>query len=718
MGALVEEIWDDVLDSQNWVTEDLENRCDQASAAWTKARLYVARDSTAHLGKVPPVAVPPQVSSSDEAIGCAASAGAWKVAPPRRVEQQRQKRSAEREAIELERQRRQQQRLIELDAMELLRRQEAIERYPELVREEERRSERTERENRQAPRVLPLLSVHWRHLQATRGDGTIPRTSWWATDLNEERLRPTYRKTQGREKGILDCAVCCSAPACNSAWVRDFAGGWRLGKTTAGAACCHAVAWGPGNERNCGRSARAPNSGPKICRDCTSRWIDAQLDTGTIELRCPGEGCRQVLEKADVVLHSTSAQLYRYNRLKSNQLREQATGQAAIGCPLSGVDREITAWMVNNTMQCPGCFQLVERSYGCNHIRCSCGTDFCYRCGENTTGSPYLHSCADSGRETATPFSRSIESRREAATALPLLHHIIDIFHEESWPRRPVVRAVVAAARSRRYVPDTVERFRKAYRGAVPAPITLADFIEPGSAIEAVVARADRRVDPVDGQAHPRASFLAYYGPIVGARRWRDAGRPGAKRSIKSDARCRWETGNFSGVDWDHHFPVSYLDATNTEVKAASMLSGLDTIWFEHGNNRRSNLSRFLYSEAFSRADKIAKAKAEADAEVEAATKEMAAKRAEDKENKCLGQAGEYDNFKSRGLARHSRSRSFYCDSKRGRKHRSRYGQLSYSKQGFAESHGQKEGVRRWNLAQQLVSRSPRSAKRNQLLAI
>ncbi|GFR41997.1 hypothetical protein Agub_g2811 [Astrephomene gubernaculifera] len=32
--------------------------------------------------------------------------------------------------------------------------------------------------------------------------------------------------------------------------------------------------------------------------------------------------------------------------------------------------------------QCPSCKQMVERSEGCNHMRCRCGCDFCYACGK------------------------------------------------------------------------------------------------------------------------------------------------------------------------------------------------------------------------------------------------------------------------------------------------------------------------------------------------
>lgn len=34
---------------------------------------------------------------------------------------------------------------------------------------------------------------------------------------------------------------------------------------------------------------------------------------------------------------------------------------------------------------CPHCTRRVEKVDGCNHIRCRCGTSFCYTCGAALT---------------------------------------------------------------------------------------------------------------------------------------------------------------------------------------------------------------------------------------------------------------------------------------------------------------------------------------------
>ena len=37
-------------------------------------------------------------------------------------------------------------------------------------------------------------------------------------------------------------------------------------------------------------------------------------------------------------------------------------------------------WIINNTTICPQCRMNVEKSIGCNYIKCVCGCEFCYAC--------------------------------------------------------------------------------------------------------------------------------------------------------------------------------------------------------------------------------------------------------------------------------------------------------------------------------------------------
>jgi RING-type zinc-finger/IBR domain, a half RING-finger domain len=39
-------------------------------------------------------------------------------------------------------------------------------------------------------------------------------------------------------------------------------------------------------------------------------------------------------------------------------------------------------WIKNNGQVCPGCKTGIERTEGCFHMKCQCGTHFCYECGD------------------------------------------------------------------------------------------------------------------------------------------------------------------------------------------------------------------------------------------------------------------------------------------------------------------------------------------------
>ncbi|KIO27817.1 hypothetical protein M407DRAFT_72672 [Tulasnella calospora MUT 4182] len=51
------------------------------------------------------------------------------------------------------------------------------------------------------------------------------------------------------------------------------------------------------------------------------------------------------------------------------------------------------AWLKQNTMACPGCRINVEKTMGCNHMKCGrCAMHFCYQCGVKlNAANPYSH---------------------------------------------------------------------------------------------------------------------------------------------------------------------------------------------------------------------------------------------------------------------------------------------------------------------------------------
>lgn len=57
-------------------------------------------------------------------------------------------------------------------------------------------------------------------------------------------------------------------------------------------------------------------------------------------------------------------------------------------------DNALDEWIQSNGQVCPGCKTGVERTEGCFHIACVCGTHFCYLCGEQIYAPFYgTHHC-------------------------------------------------------------------------------------------------------------------------------------------------------------------------------------------------------------------------------------------------------------------------------------------------------------------------------------
>ncbi|GMT24564.1 hypothetical protein PFISCL1PPCAC_15861, partial [Pristionchus fissidentatus] len=45
--------------------------------------------------------------------------------------------------------------------------------------------------------------------------------------------------------------------------------------------------------------------------------------------------------------------------------------------------------IISDLVKCPKCCALMQKSEGCNHMRCKCGSEFCYQCGKGWTSAHY-----------------------------------------------------------------------------------------------------------------------------------------------------------------------------------------------------------------------------------------------------------------------------------------------------------------------------------------
>jgi hypothetical protein len=56
-------------------------------------------------------------------------------------------------------------------------------------------------------------------------------------------------------------------------------------------------------------------------------------------------------------------------------------------------DKKLAALIKESKWKFCSCGQLVARTYGCNHMTCVCGAEFCYRCGKPYDGESKACDC-------------------------------------------------------------------------------------------------------------------------------------------------------------------------------------------------------------------------------------------------------------------------------------------------------------------------------------
>jgi ariadne-1 len=163
-----------------------------------------------------------------------------------------------------------------------------------------------------------------------------------------------------------------------------------------------------------------------ICHTaCLKLYTSYQIETWKYPLKCPEEKCLKQLINADLAMLLTPEQRKRYEDLELRHAVDQqedcswcpnagcdyafsfAKGVTEFNCPTckkkfclncrapyhrgqtckefqagNKRDRDFEAYAKGQKLkQCPFCTQWVEKSAGCDHMKCKCGRDFCYQCG-------------------------------------------------------------------------------------------------------------------------------------------------------------------------------------------------------------------------------------------------------------------------------------------------------------------------------------------------
>ena len=119
------------------------------------------------------------------------------------------------------------------------------------------------------------------------------------------------------------------------------------------------------------------------CPKCEYPWCRLCSMTWHYPSPCSLQGLDQeIVQKYKVADETTKNALeLRYGKKIIQKLMEKQK------------DEELfQTWVADNASTCPSCHTATEKSYGCNHIHCTCGTHFCYLCGTHLSDSdPYHH---------------------------------------------------------------------------------------------------------------------------------------------------------------------------------------------------------------------------------------------------------------------------------------------------------------------------------------
>ena len=156
----------------------------------------------------------------------------------------------------------------------------------------------------------------------------------------------------------------------------------------------------------------------RMCLDCIKEWYGKSQSGKLIcksYLECPfckrtpkykiwiqaGKYLRQLNKRTDWDPTYWHAWCRRCNRITNAVLKECAGGVPPLDdFQCEECTEEIRINLLNSaidykvpTMKCPGCGVDVEKISGCDHITCTCGQHFCFRCGEgfDTGDATYQH---------------------------------------------------------------------------------------------------------------------------------------------------------------------------------------------------------------------------------------------------------------------------------------------------------------------------------------
>ena len=131
--------------------------------------------------------------------------------------------------------------------------------------------------------------------------------------------------------------------------------------------------WACASARAASGAARASRCCDKVCSGCLARYVGAAVDEGRLHVRCPGDGCRELLSSSDVLAAVGPA---KHATLAVNARARHGGRVERLLESTDAADAAFIRWARENTRACPSCSVIIYRYAGCNHMTCRCGASF------------------------------------------------------------------------------------------------------------------------------------------------------------------------------------------------------------------------------------------------------------------------------------------------------------------------------------------------------
>lgn len=108
----------------------------------------------------------------------------------------------------------------------------------------------------------------------------------------------------------------------------------------------------------------------EYCKGCLHSWITSQLNESTFKVGCPHEKCAFHFDGDDILRISGDEAKKKFVEIGQRSF-------AARVAEFTDKDETMQKWIDSHTRLCPQCSVLIERSAGCNAMKCfTCGERF------------------------------------------------------------------------------------------------------------------------------------------------------------------------------------------------------------------------------------------------------------------------------------------------------------------------------------------------------